>query len=108
MTGLNVDQLVDQIERELPDADPVTRVGEARKQARALSDLGDQVIDHFIRQARAAGASWSQIGDAMGVSKQAAQQRAGSAAIFYRFTERARRVVAGAQEEARERRNSPI
>ena len=30
-----------------------------------------------VREARAAGASWSQIGDALGVTKQAAQMRFG-------------------------------
>src|SRR6266536_2837046 len=103
MAPLNVDldQLVGQIERDLPDADPVPRVGEARRQARALGDLGDQLIDHFVQRARAAGASWSQIGDAMGVSKQAAQQRGTPGGRFARFTERARRVLVVAQDRVR-------
>jgi hypothetical protein len=105
---ITVGQLIDQIERDLPDADPVTRVGEARKQARVLGDLGDQLIDHFIQAARRAGASWSQIGDAMGVSKQAAQQRGAPAGRFSRFTDRARKVVAASQTIAREQRHSTI
>ena len=54
----------------------------------ALLDVGVHLrrIDHDARMARAhwaalaveAGASWKQIGDALGISKQAAQQRYGS------------------------------
>jgi hypothetical protein len=104
---ISADELIAQLERDLPDADPVTRVGEARSRARALGDLGDQLIDHFIRAARLAGASWSQIGDAMGVSKQAAQQR-GGAGRFARFTDRAREVVAAAQTLAGDRGNPQV
>ncbi|GAA1877111.1 ATP-dependent Clp protease ATP-binding subunit [Asanoa iriomotensis] len=101
---LSVDALISQLESDLPDADPVARVGEARSRARALGDLGDQLIDHFIRAARLSGASWSQIGDAMGVSKQAAQQR-GGAGRFARFTEKAARVAKDSSALAHERGN---
>jgi Clp amino terminal domain, pathogenicity island component len=104
--NLSVDDLISALEQDLPDADPVARVGEARSRARALGDLGDQLIDHFIRAARENGASWSQIGDAMGVSKQAAQQR--GSGRFARFTDRAREVVTAAQDLARERRNPSV
>ncbi|MDG4823307.1 Clp protease N-terminal domain-containing protein [Asanoa sp. WMMD1127] len=103
---VSVDDLIIALERDLPDADPVVRVGEARSRARALGDLGDQLIDHFIRAARQSGASWSQIGDAMGVSKQAAQQRGTSR--FARFTERPAQVVKDAQALARERRDGQV
>jgi hypothetical protein len=108
---ITVGQLIDQIEHDLPDADPVTLVGEARNRARTLGELGDKLIDHFIQSARRAGASWSQIGDAMGVSKQAAQQRGGGggpAGRFARFTERARKVVADAQRLAHEQRHPAV
>jgi hypothetical protein len=79
------------------------------------------LLDHFVEQARDAGCSWSQIGSALGVSKQAAQQRhtatrsvarrlltrlserprLGRGPLFGRFTDRARAVVVLAQEEAR-------
>jgi len=104
---LTVDQLIAQLERDLPEADPVAKVGEARARARALGDLGDELIDHFIRTARQSGASWSQIGDAMGVSKQAAQQR-GAPGRYARFTDRARQVVADAQALAREGRSPAV
>ncbi|GIF64246.1 hypothetical protein Ais01nite_22810 [Asanoa ishikariensis] len=103
---ISVDDLIAQLDRDLPDADPVARVGEARSRARALGDLGDQLIDHFVRAARQTGASWSQIGDAMGVSKQAAQQRGTNR--FSRFTARAAEVVSAGQALARDRRNPSV
>ena len=54
--------------------------------------MGDQLVDHYVAVARANGASWSQIGEALGVSKQAAQQRR-AGTQFERFTARARNVV---------------
>ena len=71
----------------------------------------DDLIGHFVDQARRAGASWTDIGQYMGVSKQAAQKRfvpkktdgpeplEGGA--WARFTQRARHTIVQAQEEAR-------
>jgi hypothetical protein len=102
MTPLNVNlqELIDQIETDLPEADPVTKIGEARLRGRTLIDLGDQLVDHYVHAARADGASWSQIGDALGVSKQAAQQRRADGQ-FERYTGRARHVLVLAQDRAR-------
>jgi Clp amino terminal domain, pathogenicity island component len=102
MTPLNVNlqELIDQIDADLPDADPVAKIGEARRRARTLVDLGDQLVDHYVHAARAHGASWSQIGDALGVSKQAAQQRRADSQLE-RFTGRARHVLVLAQDRAR-------
>ena len=35
----------------------------------------DEVVDHFVQAARAAGCSWTEIGRTLGITKQAAQQR---------------------------------
>jgi hypothetical protein len=40
-----------------------------------LDEQSDALLGYFVDQARRSGASWSQIGGAMGVSKQAAQKR---------------------------------
>lgn len=80
--------------------------------AEQLGEVADSLIGHFVDQARRAGASWSEIGASMGVSKQAAQKRfvaRGQAPATpldpsqgsSRFTEATRAVVLGAQEEAR-------
>src|SRR5689334_13594593 len=109
MTPLNVrlKELIDQIETDLPDADPVAKIGEARLRSRTLVDLGDQLVDHYVHAARAEGASWSQIGDALGVTKQAAQQRRADGQ-FEQYTPRARHIVVLAQDRARTLRHAEI
>jgi hypothetical protein len=102
MTPLNVNlqELIDQIDADLPEAEPVAKISEARLRSRTLVDLGDQLVDHYVHAARQGGASWSQIGEALGVSKQAAQQRRADGQ-FERYTGRARQVVVAAQDRAR-------
>src|SRR4051812_29726182 len=84
-----------------------------------LGEVADHLIGHFVDQARRSGASWSDIGRSMGVSKQAAQKRfvpKGSAEVldldpgqgFSRFTPRARNVVMASQNEARAAGNDEI
>jgi hypothetical protein len=87
-----------------------------------LGELADHLIGHFVDQARKTGASWTEIGQSMGVTKQAAQKRfvpkASSAEnllgdafqdhLFSRFTPRAKRTVTAAMEEAREHRHGFI
>jgi hypothetical protein len=86
-----------------------------------LGDLADHLIGHFVDQARRSGASWTDIGRSMGVTKQAAQKRFVSKSPthgeasdldpsqgFSRFTERARNVVVAAQNEARAAGNEVI
>src|SRR6266545_2309032 len=104
---VNVQTLIEQVDTDLPDADPLAKIAEARRRARLLNDAGDQLVDHYVSQARATGASWSQIGDALGVSKQAAQQRRWGGQ-FERFTARARHVVVLAQDRARALRHDAV
>ncbi|MFF3865667.1 Clp protease N-terminal domain-containing protein [Micromonospora sp. NPDC001898] len=84
-----------------------------------LGDLADHLIGHFVDQARRSGASWTEIGRSMGVSKQAAQKRfvprastepsaLNPARVFDNFTPRARNVVIAAQEVARAAGNAEI
>ncbi|MGH3671205.1 MAG: Clp protease N-terminal domain-containing protein [Pseudonocardiaceae bacterium] len=82
-----------------------------------LGEVADHLIGHFVDQARRSGASWTDIGKSMGVTKQAAQKRfvpKGSTTDldpeqgFRRFTPRARNVVMAAQNEARAAGNAEI
>src|SRR5687767_10994740 len=75
-----------------------------------LGELADHLIGHFVDQARRSGASWTDIGRSMGVTKQAARKRfipkdptegADASADFTRFTPRARNAVVAAHDEAR-------
>lgn len=56
-------------------AGPLDHLAGAVTAADQLNEQSDALIGYFVDQARSSGASWSQIGAAMGVSKQAAQKR---------------------------------
>lgn len=56
-------------------ADPLSRVSGAARLALDLQLTADRLVDGVVAEARRAGCSWAQIGLALGVTKQAAQQR---------------------------------
>jgi hypothetical protein len=112
---VRLDDLIAAIKKVHPDA--LDQLSDAVLAADHLDEVADHLIGHFVDQARRSGASWTDIGRSMGVSKQAAQQRfvpKGSAPDlessqgFSRFTERARNVVMAAQNEARAAGNAEI
>ncbi|MFD4872681.1 Clp protease N-terminal domain-containing protein [Streptomyces sp. NPDC058420] len=104
---ISLADLIARLDEELPQSNELARISEARLRAQTLSDLGDQLIDHYVSQAKQVGASWTEIGDAIGVSKQAAQQRHAPAA-FERFTNLNRHGIVLAQEAARTHRHDSI
>ncbi len=96
---------------EAAHADPLERVGGAVLVGDHLGETADHLVGHFVDRARRAGASWTDIGRSMGVSKQAAQKRfvpREERQDFSRFTPRARNVVVAAQNEARAAGNVEI
>ncbi len=104
---MNLVDLISGLDEELPDADALTRISEAHLRSQTLADLGEQLVDHYVSKAKQRGASWTEIGDALGVSKQAAQQRR-AATPFDRFTELSRHSIVLAQEAARTRKHDLI
>ncbi|MFF9391244.1 Clp protease N-terminal domain-containing protein [Streptomyces griseoluteus] len=104
---INLADLIARLDEELPDAGALAHISEARLRAQTLSDLGDQLIDHYVSKAKRSGASWTEIGDAIGVSKQAAQQRH-APTPFERFTNLNRHGIVLAQEAARTHRHDSI
>jgi hypothetical protein len=54
---------------------PLARIAEASATARHLGELGDLLVDHFVAAGRASGYSWADIGDRLGVTRQAVQRR---------------------------------
>jgi hypothetical protein len=107
---VRLDDLIEAITK--VHSDPLDQLSDAVIAADHLGDVADHLIGHFVDQARRSGASWTDIGRSMGVTKQAAQKRfvgkgAGepsemdSSGGFSRFTMRARNVVMAAQNEAR-------
>jgi hypothetical protein len=71
---VRLDDLISSITSNRPD-DPLERLSDAVILGDHLGDLADHLIGHFVDQARRSGASWTEIGRSMGVSKQAAQKR---------------------------------
>jgi Clp amino terminal domain, pathogenicity island component len=55
--------------------DPLTRLSAAVLTAEEVRDVADDLLDQFVTAAREGGRSWSEIGEVLGVTKQAAQQR---------------------------------
>jgi Clp amino terminal domain, pathogenicity island component len=105
----SLQELIHLVEAETKDVSPLGRLRAASGLAGHLAEVGDAALGYFVDQARHAGHSWSQIGDALGVSKQAAQQKhtAREASClaepgFERFTLRARNAVSDAELVARE------
>jgi hypothetical protein len=100
-------------------SEPLDQLSDAVIAADHLGDVADHLIGHFVDQARRSGASWTDIGKSMGVTKQAAQKRFVSKGPsepsdldpnqgFSRFTLRARNAVMAAQNEARAAGNAEI
>ena len=112
---VRLDDLIEAIKRVHTDA--LQQLSDAVIAADHLGEVADHLIGHFVDQARRSGASWTDIGRSMGVSKQAAQKRfvpkADASDLdpsqgFGRFTPRARNVVVTAQNEARAAGNDEI
>jgi hypothetical protein len=112
---IRLDDLINAIKQ--ARADVLDQLSDAVLAAEHLGEVADHLIGHFVDQARRSGASWTDIGKSMGVSKQAAQKRfvprADMAALdpdqgFGRFTPRARNAVVASQNAAQEARNREI
>ena len=108
-------EVIHLVEAEAADSSPLASLQTASSLVRELTEVGDATLGYFVDQARHAGHSWSDIGEALGVSKQAAQQRHTvplppdlSAPTFSPFTPRALSVVTAAEKVARDRGHSYI
>ncbi|MEW1700189.1 Clp protease N-terminal domain-containing protein [Streptomyces sp. NPDC093249] len=113
---VRLDELIEAIKKVHPDA--LDQLSGAVIAADHLGDVADHLIGHFVDQARRSGASWTDIGRSMGVTRQAAQKRfvpkdpdaekLDPNAGFGRFTPRARNVVMASQNEATAAGNDEI
>lgn len=114
---VRLDDLIDAIKKSHSSA--LDQLSGAVVAADHLGDVADHLIGHFVDQARRSGASWTEIGRSMGVTKQAAQKRfvpkdpgqpsdLDPSQGFSRFTTRAKNVVMAAQNEARAAANPQI
>ena len=112
---VRLDELITTIKKVHSDA--LDQLSDAVLAAEHLGEVADHLIGHFVDQARRSGASWTDIGKSMGVTKQAAQKRfvlrAETTTLdpsggFERFTPRARNAVVAAQNAAHEAGNNEI
>jgi hypothetical protein len=112
---VRLDDLIEAIKK--AHTDVLEQLSDAVIAADHLGEVADHLIGHFVDQARRSGASWTEIGQSMGVSKQAAQKRfvpKGEAQPldpsqgFSRFTDPARAVVVAAQNAAHAAGNDEI
>src|ERR1700747_3457102 len=114
---VRLDDLIDAITT--VHSDVLEQLSDAVLASAHLGDVADHLIGHFVDQARRSGASWTEIGRSMGVTKQAAQKRfvpkdpggpldPGPGERFSRFSPRARNAVIAAQNEAHAAGNDQI
>ena len=115
---LRLDDLINAITAVHTDA--LDQLSDAVLAAEHLGNVADHLIGHFVDQARRSGASWTEIGKSMGVTKQAAQKRfvpkldnrqgvdLDPSQGFSRFTPRARSAIVAAQNAAHEAGNAEI
>ncbi|MBP8532327.1 Clp protease N-terminal domain-containing protein [Streptomyces sp. MK37H] len=115
--SVRLDDLIEAIKKVHPDA--LDQLTDAVIAAEHLGEVADHLIGHFVDQARRSGASWTDIGKSMGVTRQAAQKRFVPKASgepsdldpsqgFGRFTPRARNAVVAATNEARAASNDEV
>ena len=76
---MDLQQLIATVEETADE--PLGRIEAASTIREQIERLSDELLDHVVKEARAAGCSWAQIGDALGVTRQAAQQRHGGLAV---------------------------
>ncbi|MEU8079179.1 Clp protease N-terminal domain-containing protein [Catellatospora citrea] len=104
-----LDDLIDVIKNRHPDGDTLQQLSDAVVLGQHLGELADHLIGHFVDRARHSGASWTDIGQSMGVTKQAAQKRfvpkesdnssESDLRTFARYDDAARQVLVLAQQE---------
>ncbi|MCQ4044946.1 Clp protease N-terminal domain-containing protein [Streptantibioticus rubrisoli] len=111
---VRLDDLIEHVMSQHPDGDALQHLADAVETSAHLGEVADHLIGHFVDQARRTGASWTEIGQYMGVSKQAAQKRfvpketkadeldLPTSGLFTRFTPRARNVVEASEKQARD------
>jgi ATP-dependent Clp protease ATP-binding subunit ClpA len=79
-----------------------------------IGEVADHLIGHFVDQARRSGASWTDIGRSMGVTKQAVQKRfvgkpdANLSHSFEKLSKPAHKAIIAAMKEAKLAGNAEI
>lgn len=119
---INIKDLIKAVEDETRSCSELERLDVAVRYGEILKGIGDDLVGHFVDRARKTGASWAQVGERLGVTRQAAHQRhvnrtprrlgrrsrSSGQRRFERFTQEARDVITTAQKEARNLRHNYV
>ncbi|MBU6532347.1 Clp protease N-terminal domain-containing protein [Streptomyces sp. NPDC057245] len=105
--SVRLDELISAIKK--AHGEPLEQLQDAVIAGEHLGEVADHLIGHFVDQARRSGASWTDIGKSMGVTRQAAQKRfvpkesadLDTSQGSSRYTPRARNAVMAAQNAAK-------
>ena len=93
----NLSALIEEVEQTAPSPDPLDLLATASSHVQELTDLNDALLSHFVDRCRRSGHSWAEIGQSLGVTRQAVQQRFTGQKReprgYERFTDRARNVI---------------
>ena len=96
---VTLDGLIREVQSLSPDT--LVQLEVASQRAAELADLGDSLLNHFVDRCRRSGHTWAEIGEHLGVTRQAVQKRFVAGEVtFERFTDRAKRALRQARDEA--------
>ncbi len=104
-------ELIETVRQDAGSDQPIDQLVVAAAAAAQLEETTDALLGHFVDRCRRDGRSWTEISNALGVTKQAVHKRfapaiaahifaATPAPTFERFTDRARHVVAASRQAA--------
>ncbi|GAA4893001.1 Clp protease N-terminal domain-containing protein [Streptomyces coeruleoprunus] len=116
-SSVRLDDLIRAIKTTHTDA--LEQLSSAVIAADHLGEVADHLIGHFVDQARRSGASWTDIGRSMGVTRQAAQKRfvpkdpgepsdLDPSQGFSRFNDDARKIVVAGHAAAQSARSAEV
>ncbi|MEQ1786063.1 MAG: Clp protease N-terminal domain-containing protein [Acidimicrobiales bacterium] len=95
-------ELIASVEADAPSPDPLAALATASATAAELTDTSDALVGHFVDRCRAAGHTWAEISESLGVTKQAAHKRYSPLPReLSRWTERAKGALAASLDAAR-------
>jgi ATP-dependent Clp protease ATP-binding subunit ClpA len=111
--------LIEIVRQDSSSDQPLDQLVAAAATAAQLEETTDALLGHFVDRCRRDGRSWTEISNALGVTKQAVHKRFAPALAahivaatpgptFERFTDRARHVVAEARQAAADSGDSSV
>jgi hypothetical protein len=107
-----LDTLILHVQRLHPDGGALQRLDDALETAATVSGLTEHLVGYFVDEARRTGTTWAEVGQHLGVSRQAVQKRYAASEIdrsgkhpgyFDRMVSAGKRAIVIAQEQARHR-----